>query len=288
MPSIPSPDLGTVSRRGSETALDVLRDIVAGLDSVVMGLSGGVDSSLLASVCRDVLGRDRSLAVIARSPSLPTGELDAALAVAKAIDIEVQVVDTEEVADRRYAANPRNRCYFCRDELFNRLSKVAAERGFATIAYGEIAEDVADHRPGRAAAIQHGVRAPLREAGLDKAAVRELARHFDLPVWNKPAMACLASRIPYGEEVTEAKLRQVDQAERVLTDLGVSQVRVRHHGDVARIEVARDEIEFVFEHAAEVREGIQAAGFGHISVDLDGYRQGSLNASGARRALPLV
>lgn len=268
-----------------------LQEIVAGLDSVVMGLSGGVDSSLLAAVCRDVLGRDRSLAVIARSPSLPSGELEAALAVANTIDIDVQVVDTTEVADGRYAANPRNRCYFCRDELFGRLEKVAADRGFVTVAYGEIADDADDHRPGRAAAIERGVRAPLREAGLTKADVRDLARRLDLPVWNKPAMACLASRIPYGEQVTEAKLRQVDAAERVLTDLGITQVRVRHHGAKARIEVGRDEIPLVLEHAAEVTAGVREAGFEHVEVDLDGYRQGSLNVTGprgARRALPLA
>lgn len=268
--------------------LDALREIVAGLDSVVMGLSGGVDSSLLAGVCRDVLGRDRSLAVIARSPSLPSGELDVALDVARAIGIEAEVVDTDEVTDSRYAANPRNRCYFCRDELFDRLGKVAAERGFATVAYGENADDAGDHRPGRAAAIQHGVRAPLREAGLDKATIRALAQHLHLPVWNKPAMACLASRIPYGDPVTEEKLRQVDHAERVLTDLGFRQVRVRHHGDVARIEVAHDDVAKVVERTVEVTEGVRAAGFAHVTVDLDGYRQGSLNSSAGRRSLPLV
>ncbi len=283
MLSIPSADLGLASGR-----LDVLRDIVGGLGSVVMGLSGGVDSSLLARVCRDELGRDRSLAVIARSPSLPAGELEAALDVAGVIGIEAAVIDTDEVTDTRYAANPRNRCYFCRDELFDRLSAVAADREFATVAYGEIADDAGDHRPGRAAAIQHGVRAPLREAGLDKTAVRDIARALDLPVWNKPAMACLASRIPYGEHVSEDKLRQVDQAERVLTDLGFQQVRVRHHGDVARIEVAPDDVAGVIERGGEVTEGLRAAGFRHVTVDLDGYRQGNLNTSGNRRSLPLA
>ncbi|WP_298326417.1 ATP-dependent sacrificial sulfur transferase LarE [Haloactinopolyspora sp.] len=283
MLSIPSPDLGVAPGR-----LGVLRDIVAGLDSVVMGLSGGVDSSLLARVCRDVLGPDRSLAVIARSPSLPGGELEAALDVARAIGIQAQVVDTDEVTDSRYAANPRNRCYFCRDELFGRLERVAEERGFATVAYGEIVDDAGDHRPGRAAAIQHGVRAPLREAGLTKADVRELARELELPVWNKPAMACLASRIPYGDPVTPEKLHQIDLAERVLTDLGFQQVRVRHHGDSARIEVAPDDVAAVLERGDEVSAGVRAAGFEHVTVDLDGYRPGSLNTKGARRSLPLV
>ncbi|PSK96064.1 uncharacterized protein CLV30_1275 [Haloactinopolyspora alba] len=283
MLSIPSPDLGVAPGR-----LGVLRDIVAGLDSVVMGLSGGVDSSLLASVCRDVLGADRSLAVIARSPSLPSGELEAALDVAAAIGIETRVVDTDEVTDTRYAANPRNRCYFCRDELFGRLEAVAAELGFATVAYGEIADDAGDHRPGRAAALQHGVRAPLREAGLDKTAVRELARELDLPVWNKPAMACLASRIPYGDQVTEDKLQQVDRAERVLTDLGFRQVRVRHQGDAARIEVEPDDVAAVVEQADAVADGLRDAGFSHVTVDLDGYRQGSMNSSAGRRLLPLA
>jgi uncharacterized protein len=283
MPSLPSPDLGSVPSR-----LGVVLDIVAELDSVVMGLSGGVDSSLLAWACRRALGRDRSLAVVARSASLPSGELAAALNVASLIDIDVQVIDTEEVADSRYVANPRNRCYFCRDELFTQLRQVADERGFAAIAYGEIVDDLNDSRPGRAAAIQHGVRAPLREAGLDKTAVRDLARELTLPVWNKPAMACLASRIPYGDEVTEHKLRQVDQAERALTDLGITQVRVRHHGDLARIEVAKDDVPFVINHAREVTDGVMAAGFREVVVDLDGYRRGSLNVSANNRTLRLV
>ena len=264
-----------------------LRSIVRGLGSVVLGLSGGVDSSLLADVCRDELG-DRAVAVIARSPSLPRRELDTAREVADTIGIEHVIVDTAEVADPRYAANPRNRCYFCKDELFTHLEHVAAERGFETIAYGENLDDDGDHRPGRRAAIDHDVRAPLREAGLTKADVRRIARRLDLPVWDKPAFACLASRFPYGTEITPERLAQVDAAEQALFELGFEQFRVRYHGDVARIEVDPDHLDDVVARAGEVVDRVRAAGFAHVTLDLAGYRRGSLNRSGPARTLPLT
>jgi pyridinium-3,5-biscarboxylic acid mononucleotide sulfurtransferase len=270
------------------TAKEVeLRTLVRGLGSVVLGLSGGVDSSLLARVCRDELD-GHAVAVIARSPSLPRRELDTAREVAAAIGIEHVVVDTAEVDDPRYAANPRNRCFFCKDELFSHLARVATQRGLDTIAYGENVDDDGDHRPGRAAAIAHDVRAPLREAGLTKADVRALARRLDLPVWDKPAFACLASRFPYGTEITAERLAQVDAAEQALFELGFDHFRVRYHGDVARIEVSPDRLADVVDRAPEVVEHLRAAGFQHVTLDLDGYRRGSLNSSGPARSLPLA
>lgn len=263
-----------------------LRAAVAELGGVVVGLSGGVDSSLLCRVAHDTLGR-RAVAVIARSPSLPARELDAALAVARRIGIRHRVVDTAELDDPRYAANRPNRCFFCKEELFSHLQRVAGEEGLAWIAYGENRDDDGDHRPGRAAATRHGVRAPLREAGLTKADVRAIARALDLPVWDKPAFACLASRFPHGSEITADKLAQVERAEDGLWRLGFRQVRVRHHGDLARIEVDRGDLPRAVALAEEIVASVGDAGFTHVTLDLAGYRRGSLNPR-ATRALPLI
>ncbi|HEX2027108.1 MAG TPA: ATP-dependent sacrificial sulfur transferase LarE [Nitriliruptorales bacterium] len=263
-----------------------LRALMAELGGVVVGLSGGVDSSLLARVAHDTLDR-RAVAVIARSPSLPQRELDAALAVARRIGLRHRVVDTAELDDPRYAANRPNRCYFCKLELFTHLRRVASEEGLAWIAYGENRDDDGDHRPGRAAAARHGVRAPLREAGLTKADVRAIARMLDLPVWDKPAFACLASRFPYGSEITADKLAQVERAEDNLWHLGFRQVRVRHHGDLARIEVDRADLPRAVVLAEEIVALVGDAGFAHVTLDLAGYRRGSLNPR-ATRELPLL
>ena len=268
--------------------LAALEQIVADLDSVAVGLSGGVDSSLLAAVAHRTLG-DRAVAVVARSPSLPDRELDEALEVAAQVGIRTEVVDTAEVADPRYAANPRNRCRFCKQHQFEALRSVAVHHGLAQLAHGENVDDLDDHRPGRAAAEEYGVRAPLREAGLGKQAVRALARHLDLPVWDKPAFACLASRIPHGEQVTPAKLAQVEQAEQVLYDLGFRAFRVRHHGAVARLELEPADHPAALEHAAVIVPALRELGFEHVSLDLAGLgatRQGGAGPRG--RGLPLV
>lgn len=259
-----------------------LEATVADLGSVAVGLSGGVDSSLLAAVCHRTLG-DRAVAVIARSASLPQRELDDALAVAATIGIEVEVVGTAEVADARYAANPRNRCLFCKDHQFAALREVADRLGLVHIAHGETLDDLDDHRPGRAAAESWHARAPLREAGLDKTAVRLLALDLGLPVWDKPAFACLSSRIPTGDEVTPAKLQQIEDAEQHLHALGFEAFRVRHLGDTARVELDPADHDRARLLWADVTAAFARLGFARTELDPTGLRPAA-----GRVTLPLL
>lgn len=255
---------------------DRLRAELSELGSLVVGLSGGVDSVLLAKVASDVLG-ERVLAATADSPSLPRRELREAIAVAEQAGIPHEVIATDELDDPRYAANPANRCYFCRSELFTKLRELARARGIRWVAYGENVSDAGDHRPGAQAAAEQGVHAPLKAAGLDKEDVRRLAAHLGLPVWDKPEFACLASRLPHGTPVTAGRLAQVEAAEEVLAGLGLTQYRVRHHGDVARIEVPEADMGAVVAAAPRIVAELGRLGFRHVALDLAGYRRGSLN-----------
>lgn len=268
---------------GSVSNLEKLEEILRSYGSCLVAYSGGVDSVFLAWMARRVLG-ERALAVIADSPSLPRRELAEALEIAQEFALAVEVVRTSEFENASYLANPANRCYFCKHELFTELEPIARERKFAVIAYGENASDVGDFRPGAKAAAEFSVRAPLKEAGLTKAEIRELSARFGLPTADKPQMACLSSRIPYGEAVTPEKLRMIETAENVLRDAGFYEVRVRHHelknGHLARIELGKEEIARLLDGEAfhELAGKIQQAGYQHVTLDLEGYRRGSLNA----------
>ena len=264
--------------------LEKLRELFRSYGSCLVAYSGGVDSVFLAHVAHEVL-REKSLAVIADSPSLPRRELTEAIAIAEQFHIPLRVVRTQEFNNPAYLANPNNRCYFCKHELFTELAPLARAEGFAVIAYGENASDVGDHRPGAQAAAEFEVRAPLKEAGLTKAEIRELSAQFGLPTAEKPQMACLSSRVPYGEAVSTEKLTMIEQAEYVLRDLGFHDVRVRHHElsksamPLARIEVGPSELAKLLNDDAASRVGaaLKAIGYAHVTLDLQGYRRGSLN-----------
>ena len=248
--------------------------------SVLVGFSGGVDSAYLACVAVEALGSARVLAVIGRSASYPAAQWAAARAVADQFAVPVLEVDTDELADARYAANPANRCYFCKTELWSRLAPVAAARGLAAIVDGTNADDLHEHRPGAQAARERGVRSPLAELAFGKSEIRALSRARGLPTWQQPSSPCLSSRIPYGTPVTPARLAAVERAEAALRSLGViGDLRVRHHGDLARVEIARAELPrwLAAEGAAAVAAAVSEAGFARVAIDLRGFRSGSLN-----------
>jgi uncharacterized protein len=255
-----------------------LRDLVASLDSVVVAFSGGADSAYLAWLATQVLG-SRTLSVTADSPSYPDHHRQLALRVAREFGLHHEIVHTSELDRPEYRANPVNRCYYCKQELYTVLARLAADRGFAAIADGSNADDRGDYRPGRTAAREFGVRSPLDEAGLTKADIRELSRRAGLPTWDEPASACLSSRIPYHSEVSDEKLRTIERAENVLRELGFRVFRVRHHETLARIEIGRDELERILEPTVSdlVTRHLRELGYQYVTIDLQGYRRGSLN-----------
>jgi pyridinium-3,5-biscarboxylic acid mononucleotide sulfurtransferase len=262
--------------RHDATKLESARAIVRDMSSVLVAYSGGVDSSLLLKVALDELG-ERAVAVLASSPAYPESEQEEARILARQLGARLVEVATNEVELEAYARNNPDRCFHCKEELFETLEPVRRDLGLDLIAYGATADDADDHRPGHGSAVRRGIRFPLLEAGMGKAEIRAAARNLGLPNWNKPSFACLSSRIPHGTEVTVAALRQIESAEAAIKALGFKQVRVRHHGDVARIEVEPAEIARLVSERERVVEALQSAGYRFVSLDLEGYATGSLN-----------
>ncbi len=266
--------MGTMAEAGAR-----LDEVLRGLESVAVAFSGGVDSSLLLARSVKVLGRDRVLAVTATSPTYPQAELASARRLAEDLGSRHAVIESNELEIAGFSENPPDRCYHCKTELFTKLKEVAARENLKHVAEGSTVDDGKDYRPGSKAACELAVRSPLNEAGLTKEDVRALSKEMGLPTWDKPAKACLASRFPYGETIDEEKLAVVEKAEAALDAIGFSQLRVRHHGTIGRIELASADIARFADPALreKVVAAVKAAGFKYVALDLEGYRTGSMN-----------
>ncbi len=258
--------------------LNALKDILRGMDTVIVAYSGGVDSAFLSAIANEVLGKD-ALAVTARSPSLAPSELEDAVNLAQRLGLNHRIIDTNEVDDPRYKANDPLRCYFCREVWYTDFQRIAREEGYNWIVNGTNTDDKSDFRPGAKAAREFGVRTPMVEASMSKEEIRMLSKEMSLPTWDKPAQACLSSRISYGTQVTVEALNRIAKAEAFLRSLGLRQLRVRHHGDVARIEVDTEDLSLLVsdEVRRRVTEELKLLGYVYVTLDLTGFRSGSLN-----------
>ncbi len=258
--------------------LNKLKRLLKDLDSVAVAFSGGVDSTFLLRIAFDVLG-NKAMAVIGRSPSFPKKEFEQATNLAEAIGVEYEIVNTCEMDNPDFTANPPERCFFCKSNLFETVWRIAKEKNLKAVIEGSNADDTSDFRPGMKAVKKFNVRSPLLEAGLTKVEIRSLSKELNLPTWNKPAMACLSSRIPYGETITEERLYRIEQAETALKNLGLLQVRVRDHNEVARIEVEASQIINITSDLFRdsVVKVLKQTGYKYVCLDLEGYRTGSMN-----------
>lgn len=264
----------TPADNSTEVLLQRLMEWMAQQGSVLVAYSGGVDSALLMAVAHRALG-EKALACIGVSPSYPQREMNDAIALAHQVGARLRTVNTEEHLDPSYAANNADRCYFCKADLFSHLRKVAQEEGITVIVDGNNASDLGDVRPGRQAAAERGVRSPLVELNITKAQVRALAQSLGLPIWDKPAMACLSSRVPHGTPIVPGLLQRVERAEDVLAGLGFRQFRVRHHGEIARIELPVEDLGRAIEHRQTIVDGLRKLGYRHVTLDLAGFRKES-------------
>ena len=266
-----------------ELRLTKLREILGEMGSIVVAFSGGVDSTFLLKMAAEVLGTEKVLAVTAQSPTYTLREFEESRQLAHDLGVRQMIINTEELENDDFAANPPERCYFCKQELFSSLLRIAGTEGASYIADGTNLDDLGDYRPGRKAAKEMGVRSPLLEAGMTKDDIRFFSREMGLLTWNKPACACLSSRFPYGTRITREKLAQVERGEDYLRSLGFGQFRLRHHGELARIEISRAQFPLMMENAAEVARKLKASGFTYVAMDLEGYRTGSMN-----EVLPII
>jgi uncharacterized protein len=254
-----------------------LKDVLKGLGRVVVCYSGGVDSTLLLKAAADALGRQNVLALIARSQTYPEREIEEAVTFARASGIDYEVIETDEMGDDCFLSNTSERCYFCKRHLFGRAWEIARQRGFDYVAEGSNVDDRSDYRPGRRAGLELAIKSPLLEAGLSKADIRSVSAALGLPTHDKPSLACLASRIPYGTRIEAETLKRIERAEEFLRGLGIGQVRVRYHGQVARIEVLEEDFDKVMAARGEIADALTQAGFLYVTLDLKGYRTGSMN-----------
>jgi uncharacterized protein len=254
-----------------------LKSILKSMDSVLVAYSGGVDSTFLLKVAQGVLPKDKLLAVTADSSTYPRGELNFSSKIAKSLGVRHTIIKTGELQNKRFASNPVNRCYFCKLELFSRLKNIAAKHKLNFVLDASNVSDKKDFRPGNRAKEKLGIRSPLEEAGFSKEDIRSLSRKLKLVTWDKPSLACLASRVPYGTKISKAILKRIDKAEAGLRKLGFKQVRVRHYNGLCRIEVAKKDINRLINKRDEAVASLKQLGYNYITIDLEGYRSGSLN-----------
>ncbi len=254
-----------------------LKEIIGGLGDALVAYSGGVDSTLLLKTCVDVLGPDHVVAFVAASETYPEREVEEACNVARSLGVRCEVVRTAEMEDEDFIANTKDRCYHCKLHLFDDALKIAQKKGFRNVLEGSNVDDQGDYRPGRRAVAEKKIQSPLLEAGLTKKEIRLVSEQLGLPTFDKPSLACLASRIPYGTKINERLLRMIERSEEFISSLGIGQVRVRYHGGVARVEVEEKDFAAVLEHKDEIVDVLREFGFVYVTLDLKGYRTGSMN-----------